>query len=224
MRRTGWALLVGVCIAAHAGGAKADEAVYRRTDPNGRAVYTNIGNVSVNGVALEALDLPALTRVDMAAFTPDELSRLDARIGQAHADLRAGPRCDALRQASRASLRNVLWSQHQRELLTSAVLFVFSLAVGFAFRSRTLRALLPVAPFLGSLYLGFVAATRAQETLADVHLALRACGAELPDANPGDPAQVKQRLMSTLDLKKDIDRVFEHRAHIMDAALARSLQ
>jgi hypothetical protein len=190
--------------------ASADPArVYKRTDREGRTVYTNVDDTSENGLRPEIMDLPALIHLDLAEIAPERLPSVDQRIDEVHTATQAGQQCTTIRAASRIPLRTWIWQEHQRELFTAMGLFALSLVVGFAWSGRVMRTLMPVAPFVGALYLGYVAFERSQGTLNELHGGLRACSADLPEARPQDPAVVKQRLTAAVQLQDSVQRVFD---------------
>jgi hypothetical protein len=197
--------------------AEGPDQVYKRTDRDGRVVYTNVGNVSVDGAPPEALDLPALTRLDLTRIPAERLPAIDQQIDDAHASTQAGEHCTAIRAASRVPLRTWIWQEHQRELFTAAGLFAFSLVVGFAWSGAVMRTLMPIAPFAGAIFLGYVATARSQEAVDDLHTGLRACSADLPEPQPQNPVVVKQRLSAAVEFQSSVQRIFTNRQEMVDA-------
>jgi hypothetical protein len=213
----GLALVLAFALGAASAGA--DDKVYERKGREGRKIYTNIDNVSVDDRPLDEVPLPALARMDFTRVPAAELSKVDRRVEQAHQAVQEGGQCGGIRAASRVPLRSWLWQDHQRELITAAALFVFSLIVGFAWRGAVMRTLMPIAPFAGSVFLLYVATARAQEGMDDLHKGLRACSAELPEARPTEAVVVQDRLNLALEFKQSIEQVFAQRQRMIERSI-----
>jgi hypothetical protein len=211
-------LCVGIGLFASAAVAQKRDDMYRYRNAEGREVLTNAGNVSVDGAPLEAAQLPELTQLDLSRASPAQLHQLDRGLTRAHDALQNGERCAAIRASTRVPTSTVLWRQHLRALCTIALLVAASL-IAFAGWSGRLRALMPIAPLLGALYLGYVTYTQVEQRLAVLREGLRACSSDLPHEAGADPSTVKARLESALTLQATIDQAYQRRDAIAERAL-----
>lgn len=192
---------------------------YRYRGGTGREVITNAGNVSIDGAPPSVVQtLPELMRLDLASASPAQLQQLDRGITTAHDALQNGERCEAIRASSRVRTGTVLWRLHLRALCT--IVFLVALAlVAFAAWSGRLRSLMPAAPLLGALYLGWVSYADVERRAAVLREGLRACSSDLPHASGASPDTVKQRLESALTLQATIDQAYLRRDMAAEQAL-----
>ena len=202
----GVALCVGVGLARP---AAADDPVYRY-QRNGREVFTNAGAVLVNGRPPDTVTLPHVTNADLAGATPLQLQQLDRGVQRAHDELQAGEQCKGIRAASRERTSSFLWRDHLRELCAFVFLIAASLIVFSTWQGR-LRQLMPLAPLLGCLYLGYVTYLRVEQRGSVLRDGLRACSSDLPATDGVSPSTVAARLDSALSLQATIDRAYRER-------------
>ncbi len=204
-RRESALLLVGLCCIGPEIATAQD--VYKRTDREGRTVYTNAGNVTVDGQPLEVVDLKGLTQADLSNLETKELVLVDKRIESLLGEYQAGERCEQIRSASRGSTRLTFLKEHLRELLVAVSLLVFGFALANLYRVRWVQFVLPLPPILGALFLTFTAYQRSRAATDDLHTALRACSSALPEAEADTPEELYQRQNHAENLREAIDRV-----------------
>ena len=198
-----WLLLS--CAAAHA-----QSEFHRYRNAEGREVLTNAGKIAVAGAPLGAVHLPELGQLDLATASPAQLQLLDRSIEQAHGALQNGERCAAIRASSRLPTGSVLWRQHMRPVCVMVLLLVVAL-LALAWGGR-LRALMPLAPLLGALYLGYLTYARVEQRADILRDGLRACSSDLPPAQGGSTGTIMTRLQTALSLKATIDSAYAVRA------------
>lgn len=191
---------------------------YRYRNAAGREVITNAGNVSIDGAPPTLVQtLPELMRLDLGGASPAQLQQLDRGISTAHDALQNGERCEAIRASSRVRTGTVLWRLHLRALCTIVFLVAMAL-IAFAGWSGRLRALMPAAPLLGALYLGYVSYAEVERRAAVLREGLRACSSDLPHVT-ATPDGVKTRLESALTLQATIDQAYLRRDMAAEQAL-----
>jgi hypothetical protein len=183
---------------------------------NGREVFTNAGSVQVRGAPAEAMELPQL-RSDLASVSPTELQQLDNSVQRAHDDLQQGTRCQAIRASLRVPTRSFLLRGHLRELCVGVGLLALTVILTVAWQGR-LRSLMPVAPLLGCLYLGYATYARIDARMGALREGLRACSSDLPPQGTG-AANVRERLEQASSLQATIDRAYALRASAAEAAM-----
>jgi hypothetical protein len=198
--------------------AQSDDRVYQYRNREGREVFTNAGRLSVGGQSLEALALPALSSLDFQSVSPTQLQQLDRGVQRAHEQLQAGDRCASIRASLRVPTSTFVWRAHLRELSVGSLLLVLALLVLAVWNGR-LRALMPLAPLLGSLYLAYATYERIDRRLEVLRDGLRACSTELPQAAGASPESVKVRLATAATVQASIDRAYELRAATIDQAV-----
>ncbi len=193
--------------------ARADQ-VYR-VQRKGREVFTNAGSVSVGGVNVQAMELPEL-KADLSVASPAELQLLDNNVQRTHDDLQQGSRCQAIRTSLRVPTTKFLVA-HLRELVVAGCLLALSALLMVAWQGR-LRPLMPVAPLLGSLYLGYATYARVDIRMDALREGLRACSSDLPPQG-GGVQNLRDRLAQASSLQATIDRAYAQRASVAEAAL-----
>jgi hypothetical protein len=193
----------------------ARDQVYR-VQRHGREVFTNAGSVEVSGAAVEAMALPQLNP-DLENCSPSELLLLDNTVQRAHYDLQQGARCQAIRTSLRVPTRTFVVRGHLRELCVGGGLLALSVVLMAAWRGR-LRSLMPIAPLLGCLYLGYATYVRIDGRLNALREGLRACSADLPPQGGGTQG-VRGRLEQASSLQATIDRAYSLRASAAEAAM-----
>ncbi|MET0343467.1 MAG: hypothetical protein ABW252_20820 [Polyangiales bacterium] len=192
---------------------------YRYRNAEGREVITNAGNVTVDGAPPSVVQtLPELMRLDLGSASPAQLQQLDRGISTAHDALQNGDRCEAIRASSRVRTGTILWRQHLRALCTIVFLVAVAL-VAFAGWSGRLRALMPAAPLLGALYLGYASYAQIEQRASVLREGLRACSSDLPHPQGATPEGVKARLESALTLQATIDQAYMRRDLAAESAL-----
>lgn len=201
--------------AAPAPASTAHDQVFK-VERNGRDVYTNAGSVQVRGSQVEAMELPPLQR-DLGSATRAQLQLLDNSVQRAHDDTQQGARCQAIRASLRVPLRSFVLRGHLRELCVGAALLLLAVILLSAWHGR-LRALMPVAPVLGSLFLGYATYTRVDRRMETLREGLRACSSDLPPQGAGVEA-VRDRLEQASSLQATIDRAFSQRAALADSIM-----
>ena len=194
------------CATAHA-----QSEVYRYRSPEGREAFTNAGNVAVTGSPLTPPGLPELGQLDLGAASPAQLQLLDRSLERAHAALQNGERCEAIRASSRVPTGSVLWRQHMPAVCVMVLLIAVAL-IALAGWGGRLRALMPLPPLLGALYLGYVTYARIEQRADILRDGLRACSSDLPPAQGASPTTIKTRLEAALSLKASIDDAFALRS------------
>jgi hypothetical protein len=197
---------------------RADDRVYQYRNTGGRQVFTNAGRVAVGGEPLVPLTLPELSSIDFQGASAAQLQQLDRGVQRAHDELQAGEHCQAIRASLRVPTSTFVWREHLRELGIGGALFAVALLVLAAWGGR-LRALMPLAPLLGSLYLAYATYGRIDQRLTALREGMRACSSELPTAATASPSVVKERLESAASLQSTIDRAYQERARILDQSL-----
>lgn len=208
---------LSVCTTARAEDASPPERdqVYR-VQRKGREVFTNAGSVEVGGSRAEAMELRQL-RADLASASPGELQLLDNTVERAHQDLQQGSRCQAIRASLRVPTRTFVLRSHLRELAVAAGLLALGVVLMVAWQGR-LRALMPVAPLLGCLYLGYATYARVDGRMNALREGLRACSSDLPPQGGGVDG-LRDRLQQASSLQATIDRAYALRASAAEAAL-----
>jgi hypothetical protein len=191
--------------------AGAQDRVIRRTDRDGRVVYTNIDDVSVGGVPVQSLALPELIKLDLTDVPRDMLPKIHERITQVHHDVQTGEQCEGIRSAARGSARARLLHDHRRELFTALGLLVFAWVATWGWPGRTMRILMGLPPLAGALLLGSAALQRSGATSEALYAGLRACSADLPEVDPARPEGVAQSLGSVVSQITAIQRVLKRR-------------
>ncbi len=202
----------------HSTKASEPERVYRYRNAEGREVFTNAGKVAIDGAPLAPVALPELASVDFASASPSQLQELDRSVQHAHDELQSGARCDAIRASLRVPMSTFLWREHLRVLAVAAGLLAAALIVLISWSGR-LRGLLPLAPLLGCLYLGFATYARVERRFATLREGLRACSTELPRGETASASAVKERLESAVSLQATIDRAYGERAALSEHIL-----
>lgn len=217
-------LVLGVCVmtwlsGAGPGAAQGTDAVYRYRDRDGRNVYTNLDGVASHGRALEALSLPPLSSIDFEHAAPEQLRQLDSQVRESHGALQAGEPCEAIRRSSRVPLRTRVWGEHNRKLYVAGALLGFAMVLGYFGSRRRLGQLLPVAPFVGCAFLGYVTVQQTREAIGALNSGLRACSEQLPDGDAEDAPSVKNRLSRALDIRRSINLAYDRQAREIDAIM-----
>jgi hypothetical protein len=175
----------------------------------------------INGEgALDVKRLPAADTLDFASATPEQLRKLDGRMGLTLEDMQASDLCQALRTASRVPMRSWLTREHQREILVMAGLFVAALLMAFGFNSRAMRAIAPMVPFLACLYVGYDMMARADGRVDSIAKGLRACSATLGEGKIGEPKVVREHFELLTRVRDNITAAYEREnrlvARVMD--------
>lgn len=220
-RPSRWALLAGLVLAGSVSALAQDRAgdkVYQYRNSAGREVFTNAGRVAVDGEPLRPLALPELASLDFHSISATQLQQLDQGVQRAHDQLQAGEHCQAIRASLRVPTRTFVWREHLRELVVGGALFAIALLV-LALWGGRLRALMPLAPLLGSMYLAYATYERIDVRLSALREGLRACSSDLPAAADASPSAVKERLASAATLQATIDRAYEARAAAIEQSL-----
>jgi hypothetical protein len=208
-----WLAGMGPAAAQDAGG------VYRIRDREGRTVYTNLEGMASHGTALETLDLPPLNSIDFEHAPPEQLRQIDNRVQESHTALQAGEPCEAIRRSSRVPLRTRVWGEHNRKLYVAAGLLGFAMLLGYLGARRKLGTLLPLAPFAGCVFLGYVTYQQTREATQALTSGLRACSEQLPEGQPDDAPAVKSRLARALDIRRSIGMAYDRQAREIDAIM-----
>lgn len=195
--------------------ARAEDKVYQYRNREGREVFTNAGRIEVGGTPLAPVALPELTQLDLSSASAGQLQQLDRDVQRAHDALQSGARCEAIRATSRVRKTAFVWREHVRELTVAGGLLMVALIVLGAWPGR-LRRLMPIAPLLGCVYLGYATYVRVEQRLTLLREGLRACSSDLPPAQGADPSAVKQRLESALSLQATIDRAYQQRGDAVE--------
>jgi hypothetical protein len=193
--------------------------VYRVRDRQGRTVYTNLEGMASHGRALVTLDLPPLNSIDFEHAAPEQLRQIDSQVQESHSALQAGEPCEAIRRNSRVPLRTRVWGEHSRKLYFAAALLGFSMVLGYLGSRRKLGALLPVAPFAGCVFLGYVSYQQTHEAMQALTSGLRACSEQLPEGQPDDAPAVKSRLSRALDIRRSIGLAYDQQAREIEAIM-----
>ncbi len=197
-------LLLALCCLGPAAGLGQD--VYKRTDRDGRTVYTNLEYIVIDGKPLEALELRELTQADLSLREARELAQIDERLEGLLSQYQ-GLRCEQIRAASRGATRLSFLKGHQRELIVALGLLVLGIVLANAYGKSWLKWLMPAPALLGALLLGYTAYDRSRRETDDLHTALRACSSALPEADAASPAAVKERQKQAESLREAIDRM-----------------
>ncbi|HEX5661702.1 MAG TPA: hypothetical protein VFX59_31140 [Polyangiales bacterium] len=187
-----------------------------RVQRHGREVFTNAGSVQVGGAAVDALVLPQLN-ADLERVSPSELQLLDNSVQRVHDDLQQGTRCQAIRASLRVPLRVFVLRAHLRELLVGGGLLALAVVIMVAWQGR-LRSLMPVAPLLGCLYLGYATYARVDARLGALRDGLHACSSDLPPQG-GGVQHLRDRLQQASSLQSTIDRAYALRTSAAEAAM-----
>ncbi|HEY6879561.1 MAG TPA: hypothetical protein VI299_16155 [Polyangiales bacterium] len=183
---------------------------------NGRQVYTNAGAVQVRGTQAEAIELPALSS-DLSAASPAQLQLLDNSVQRAHDDMQQGARCQAIRASLRVPMTTFVLRGHLRELCVGGGMLLFAVILLASWHGR-LRSLMPVAPVLACLYLGYATYARVDQRMNTLRDGLRACSSDLPP-QAGSVDSLRTRLEEASSLQATIDRAYAQRASVADAML-----
>jgi hypothetical protein len=196
-----------------------DGDVYRVRDREGRTVFTNLEGMASHGRPLERLELPPLSSIDFEHAAPEQLRQIDNQVRETHSALQAGEPCEAIRRNSRVPLRKRVWQDHNHKLYVAGALLAFSMLLGYLGSRRRLGSLLPVAPFVGSAFLGYVSFQQTREALQTVTSGLRACSEQLPEGAADDGPAVKSRLSRALDIRSSISAYHERQARDIEAIM-----
>lgn len=183
---------------------------------NGRHVYTNAGAVQVRGAQAEAMELPALSS-DLSSASPAQLQLLDNSVQRVHDDMQQGTRCQAIRASLRVPMSTFVLRGHLRELCVGAAMLVFAVILLASWHGR-LRSLMPVAPMLACLYLGYATYVRVDQRMNTLREGMRACSSDLPP-QAGGVDSLRSRLEEASSLQATIDRAYAQRASVADAML-----
>jgi hypothetical protein len=187
-----------------------------RVQRNGREVFTNAGSVQVGGAPVEAMALPELNS-DLENASPTQLALLDNSVQRVHDDLQQGSRCQAIRASLRVPASTFVLRGHLREACVGVGLLVLAVVLMVAWHGP-LRSLMPVAPLLGCLYLGYATYARVDARMDALREGLRACSSDLPPQG-GGVRGVRDRLEQASSLQATIDRAYALRASAAEAAI-----
>jgi hypothetical protein len=158
---------------------------------------------------LDPIKLPPSYRLELMAGSPEQLRRLDGRLSQTVDVMQAGERCEALRGASRVPFRTWMWREHRRELSIAAGLFVLALVCAFAWPSPAMRAIAPLIPLLGCVYVGWDGSSRASSVMDGITRGLRACSTALDEGDPSKPQIVRGHVEQVARMSASIDAAYE---------------
>lgn len=200
--------------------ARSDK-VYRYRGEGGRTVYTNAGAVAVAGSAPQDPSKPALSAletVNLSRASVSQLQVLDRSVQLAHDELQSGPRCQAIRASLRVPVSTYVWREHLRPFCVGLVLLALGLVLMMAWSGR-LKPLMPLAPLLGCVYLGYVTYLRIDRRLGTLRDGLHACSSDLPAAAGGDAGAVQSRMASAFQLQEKVDRAYRERAELAESVL-----
>lgn len=189
--------------------------IYTHQGEGGRILYTNLEMLGGEG-AIDPAKLPPLATVPFETIPPEQLRVLSGRLAQTVDGLQASDRCEALRGASRVPFRTWLWREHQRELFVGVGLFVLALLAGFGWQSTTMRAILPVVPFAGLLYLGYDVSNRVGVLQDSVTHGLRACSTALEEGDASKPAVVRGHMEQVTRMSSIINGAYEQRDKLVE--------
>jgi hypothetical protein len=172
-----------------------------------------------HGRGLERLELPPPNPIDFEHAPPERLREIDDQVRESHSALQAGEPCEAIRRSSRVPLRTRVWGEHSRKLYVAAALLGFSMLLGYLGARRRLGTLLPVAPFVGCVFLGYVTFQQTREATQALTSGLRACSEQLPEGQPDDGPAVKSRLARALDIRRSIGLAYDQQAREIEAIM-----
>ncbi|MDB4986359.1 MAG: hypothetical protein JWN04_1537 [Myxococcaceae bacterium] len=192
--------------------------VFKYRGANGRDVFTNAGNVAISGAAPSAMTLPELLSVDFGGASLSQLQSLDHSVQLAHDALQTGRRCAAIRASLRVPVSSFVWGENPRQVCVGAGLLVLAILVLATWRGR-LKQLMPLAPLLGSLYLGYDTYARVDRRLSALREGLHACSSDLPPAQASNPEVVKSRLSSAASVQATVDHAYDQRAKLVESYL-----
>ncbi len=193
--------------------------MFRYQDRQGRTVYTNLEGMASHGKGLKLLELPPLSSVDFEHAAPEQLRQIDSHVRESHSALQSGEPCEAIRRNSRVPLRTRVWDEHNRKLYVAAALLAFSMLLGYLGSQRRLGSLLPVAPFVGCAFLGYVTFSQTRQTIQTLTSGLRACSEQLPDGQADDAPAVKNRLSRALDIRRSINAAYDRQTREIEAIM-----
>ena len=208
-----------IWLAGSSAAAAQNDGVFRYRDREGRTVYTNLQGMASHGRPLEQLSLPPLSSIDFEHAQPDELRKLDGHVRESHSALQAGEPCEAIRRNSRVPMRTRVWQDHSRKLYVAAGLLLFSMLLGYFGAQRKLGSLLPVAPFVGCAFLGYVSFQQTRDVIQTLTSGLRACSEQLPEGQPDNAPAVKSTLSRALDLRRSINAAYDRQTREIDAIM-----
>jgi hypothetical protein len=193
----------------------APQVIYTHKAEGGRTLYTNLEMLGGEG-AIDPAKLPPLGTLKFDTMPADQLRHLDGRLAQTVDGLQAGDRCEALRGASRVPFRTWLWREHQREVFVGVGLFVLALLAGFGWQSTTMRAILPIVPFAGLLYLGYDVSNRVGVLQDSVTTGLRACSTALEEGDASKPTVVRGHMEQVSRMSSIINGAYEQRDKLVE--------
>ena len=169
--------------------------------------------------ALDEKRLPPVASLNFASATPEQLRKLDGRLGLTLEEMQGSEPCLALRTASRVPIRNWLTREHQRELVVRAGLFVAALFMAAGFRSRAMKAIMPMVPFLACLYVGYDMMARAEGRVDSIARGLRACSATLGEGKVEKPEVVQERFERLTRVRDNISAAYERENRIVERVM-----
>ena len=157
---------------------------------------------------------------DPAKLKPEELKLLNTHVEESHDSLQSGERCESLRLAARVPFRVWLYREHTRSVFVAVGLFIVSL-LGLASQSLLMRVLMPLAPLLACVYLGYASVTDTHALQDSVSAGLHACSTALPEGSASNPAVVQKRMDHVERMKKAIDRAYDRHETSIETLLER---
>ena len=108
---------------------------------------------------------------------------------------------------------------HSRKLYVAAGLLLFSMLLGYFGAQRKLGSLLPVAPFVGCAFLGYVSFQQTRDVIQTLTSGLRACSEQLPEGQPDNAPAVKNTLSRALDLRRSINAAYDRQTRDIEAIM-----
>lgn len=172
----------------------------------------------IDGKVEDPLALPEATLPELESLGEERLKQFNGHVENVHDAVQTGERCESLRLASRLPFRTWILREHKRELMVAAGLLILSL-LGLAWRSRLLRAIMPLPPVLGCLYLGYASVEDTSAVLDSLLHGLHACSASLSEGSGANPLIVKKRLDEVQRMRSTVDEAYEPHAESIEALL-----